>query len=295
MKPEILEKLDSTALFELLPDFLANYAERGETEAIRALLADWSVDDARSLHALLLTLGKEHRVYDAHDRCRQLARDYMRFVFPELTLSGADFLRRALQDGPTVIVTNHLSYIDAMATDAALAWSGNSDLADRIVYVAGPKVYQDLFRLLAAASIHNLPVPQSTRLQHTADLSPREMMRRVKTSLEASHGTLADGRAVLLYPEGSRSRDGRMGPFFQATRRYVQQAHYLVPAAITGTDKAMPLGDGKLGVASLGLVFAPPIPLSGISGREALEQAHRAIDTMLPRDLRPDPEASRLC
>ncbi|MCA9570989.1 MAG: hypothetical protein KC656_24280, partial [Myxococcales bacterium] len=185
-------------------------------------------------------------------------------------------------------------YIDAMATDAALSWSGNADLADRIVYIAGPKVYQELFRLLAAASIHNLPVPQSGRLGHTEALPPRELARRVRASLDASRAAMKGGRAVLLYPEGARTRTGRMGSFIQATRRYLEGADFLVPAAIAGTERAMPVDGEVLEPSSLTLSFGPPVPLAGVDPREALTAAHLAIEDLLPEPLRPDGSAPRL-
>jgi hypothetical protein len=89
-----------------------------------------------------------------------------------------EHLDRATRLGPTLPVGNHLSYFDASSTDALVAWSGRTDLADRIVAAAGPKVYEDLFRLVAASCLNTLPVPQSTSFAHTAKLAPRELARK---------------------------------------------------------------------------------------------------------------------
>lgn len=294
MTPDVLAHLQPEQLPALLPSFLAQQVRGLEQDAVAALLTTWDDATYASLLAHVRSLGQEHRVYDAHPAIRVLARHYLRFIFPDFALSGHDHLRQAFEDGRVVVVTNHLSYIDAMATDAALAWAGSADLADRILYVAGPKVYGDLFRLLAAASIHNLPVPQSTRLGHTESIPPRELARRVRRSLEASEEALGASRAVLLYPEGSRTRSGRLGPFIRATRRYVEQADFLVPAAITGTQDAMPVGYEVLEPSTLGLSFGPPIRLADTSGRRALERAHGIIEDLLPPALRPESD-ERLC
>jgi 1-acyl-sn-glycerol-3-phosphate acyltransferase len=259
------------------------------------MLADWSDDDFRSLHAHLLRLGHGHTVADAHPACRRLARTYMRHVFTALQVAGTDHLRRAMDDGPTVIVTNHLSYIDAMAMDSALAWAGHADLADRIVYLAGPKVYAELFRLMAAASIHNLPVPQSNTFDHTEPIPPRELARRVRASLDASQAALDAHRAILLYPEGSRSRTGRLGSFLQATRRYVGRGARLVPAAVVGTQVAMPMDAQVLHRTPLALTIAPAIDLETTSPRDALTRAHAVIADLLPPDLQPAKGTEALC
>lgn len=296
MTGDVLDALPATQLRPLVPPFLAERLEGDITPAaIEELVADWTDDDFLTLHAHMRALGKGHTIANAHPACRRLARAYMRFVFTELQVAGVDHLRRAMDGGKTVLVTNHLSYIDALAMDSALAWSGNADLADRIVYLAGPKVYAELFRLMAAASINNLPVPQSSTFEHTEPIPPREMARRVRASLDASQEALDEGRSILLYPEGSRSRDGRMGPFLQATRRYVGKADHLVPAAVVGTETAMPMDTTVLHRTRLSLIIAPPIDLKTTSAREALELAHTAIQDLLPEHLKPDPSRGRLC
>ena len=99
---------------------------------------------------------------------------------------------------------------------------------------------------------------------------------------------------VLLYPEGARTRTGRMGSFIQATRRYLEGADFLVPAAIAGTERAMPVDGEVLEPSSLTLSFGPPVPLAGVDPREALTAAHLAIEDLLPEPLRPDGSAPRL-
>jgi 1-acyl-sn-glycerol-3-phosphate acyltransferase len=40
----------------------------------------------------------------------------------------------------------------------------------------------------------------------------------------------------VLYPEGTRSRDGALGPFLPAAARYLRGAAWVVPVVVRGTD-----------------------------------------------------------
>jgi 1-acyl-sn-glycerol-3-phosphate acyltransferase len=190
-----------------------------------------------------------------------------------------------------VLLCNHLSYFDTSATDAILAWAGHEDLADKLVAAAGPKVYQHLFRLLAAACLNTLPVPQSTSLAHTEKLPPRELARKAIESVESAKDLVERGYLLLMYPEGSRSRTGQLGPFLRGVQRYLSCTHPLsvVPTAIVGTEAVMPVSDPRLHPGPVALRFAEPIATEeGAAGaRDTLARAHRAVQRLLPPHLRP--------
>ena len=61
----------------------------------------------------------------------------------------------------------------------------------------------------------------------------------------------------------------------------------VVPAALVGTDRVMPLGGERLRPAPVGLHLGPAIPLDENGSREALVLAHQAIATLLPPHMRP--------
>lgn len=297
-----LAALGPAEMRALLPGFLAGYLDGAAASAsnrarMAAFVGTWSDDDCRALIAHLGTLGQEHRLYTASPQMRALSREWTRDVVTEAHLEGVEHLRDALAAGPTLVACNHTSYMDTNASDAVLAWNGAADLADRLVALAGPKVYADLFRILAAGCLNNLPVPQSTSFTHTEKLSPRELARRAHASLESAAGALNDGFALLLYPEGSRTRSGRLGPFLRATHRYVSCVPEVrvVPVAVAGVDRIMPVNDKRVHPGPVRLSFAPPLRV-GTHGtaREVLELAHAAVEGLLPPAARPEPGAPRL-
>lgn len=295
-----LGTLDPATLRAILPAWLADAIDDPDGHSgTAARLADvagaWSDDTCASLVDFLATLGEEHRVYTAHPACREVSRAWCRSVLLEPRVEGIEHLVAALERGPTMLVGNHLSYIDANATDALLAWGGHADIADRIIAVAGPKVYQDLFRRFAAGCLSTLPVPQSTTLGHTEKLSPRELARRAKTALDAARDSLQRGQIVLLYPEGSRSRSGRLQPFVRGVHRWLSAVDglQLVPVALVGTGQVMRLGSDKSHPASVHMRIGQPLQVGrdGTS-REVLVQSHGAVAALLPLELRPAADTS---
>lgn len=294
-----LASVDPPTLRAALPAWLAGRIDDPDpdhTERLRTVAEGWSDEVCRSMVQFLLELGGEHRVYRAHPACRQTSRVWCRSVLLEPRLEGGEHLAQAVSRGPTMLVGNHLSYLDANATDALLAWHGLEAIADDLVAVAGPKVYQDAFRRFAAGCINTLPVPQSTTLGHTAKLAPRELARRAKAGLDAARAELEQGRVVLIYPEGSRTRTGQLQPFLRGVHRWLSVVDDLqiVPAALVGTDAIMPLDDHDKAHPSPAWMRLGPALQVGRDGasREVLAKAHAALAALLPPALQPAPGTS---
>lgn len=285
-----LTGLPPEQLRQLLPGFLSAFiadpdASRANRRRVEAVVGAWSDTTCREVLELLGGIGNENRLYLAHPACRELSRVWSMDVVLEPVVRGAEHLAEALAAGPTLIACNHLSYFDTTATDAALAYTGHGALADRLVAAAGPKVYQDPFRRVAASGLNTLPVPQSTSFAHTEKLSPRELARQAHSSLEATQDLAARGYCLLLYPEGSRSRTGHLGPFLRGTHRYLGCVEQLrvVPTAIVGTDRIMPVSDPRLHPGAVGLTFGPAVVVTDAThAREVLPVVRDAIVAMLP-------------
>lgn len=287
--------LDPALLRGMLPSFLAGYigdpdaAARSVTE-IAGLVAALPDSDVRRLLATLAGLGDEERLYPADPAARAVSRAWCRAILPAPSLEGAERLVAAMADGPALVVCNHLSYFDTSATDALFAWAGHEDVADRLVAVAGPKVYTDVFRRFAAMCLNTLPAPQSTQLEGTARLGPRELARRALRSVANAHEAMAQGYVPLLYPEGSRTRTGRLRPFLKAVHRYMDvEGLSVVPMALTGTERVFPVDSERLYPAEVRIVVGTPLRVSAGDARAVLEAAHGSIAALLPPERRPDP------
>jgi 1-acyl-sn-glycerol-3-phosphate acyltransferase len=301
--PESDSPLDRSVLTSLGPDdlraaiprFLAGFVGDPEAadrnrERIGALVGVWSDATCGEVVSLLGAIGDEHRVYAAHPACRTLSREWSTDVVIQPTLTGVEHVLAAVERGPVLLLGNHVSYFDTSATDAILAWGGHEAIADRLVTAAGPKVYQVLFRLVAAACLNTLPVPQSTSFTHTEKLTPRELARKALESVDAARSALEEGFVLLVYPEGSRSRTGQLGPFLKGVHRYIDCVEGLrvVPLAIAGTQDVMPIGQDQLFPRPVTLRFGAPLEV-GRDGdaRTILDRARTAIASLLPPHMQP--------
>jgi len=127
-----------------------------------------------------------------------------------------------LPDGPCVIVANHRSHADTAALIAALPAARRPAVAAAADYWFRGALRPRICRLLCAA----FPVRRTGG--GSADLA-------------AAARLLAAGRDVIVFPEGSRSRDGETGPFHRGAARLAAAAGVpLVPAGIGGTGTLLP-------------------------------------------------------
>jgi 1-acyl-sn-glycerol-3-phosphate acyltransferase len=89
---------------------------------------------------------------------------------------------------------------------------------------------------------------------------------------------------LTLFPEGTRSRDGRLLPFKKGPFHLAQDTDFpIVPVTILGTYEMMPKGNMIVRSGTATLVFHPPVDPKNFSTREALMEAVReAIASALP-------------
>ena len=110
-----------------------------------------------------------------------------------------------------------------------------------------------------------------------------------KASVTAAAKAIEMGLHILVFPEGTRSRDGRLkdlkkGPFFLAQ----QTGAPIIPVAISGTERMMGKGSVWItpGVARVQMLAA--INPAEYSTREDLMRAvHEALAMALPDEMKP--------
>lgn len=100
-----------------------------------------------------------------------------------------------------------------------------------------------------------------------------------RRSIERAERRIRDGASVLLFPEGTRSRDGALGPFKKGGFHLAIDAGVpIVPVALRGTRELMPRGSLRLLPGRVEVIIGAPIPTTGLSAddRNALLDRVRA-------------------
>lgn len=194
------------------------------------------------------------------DLCETLFEVIVRVVY-RLRVEGKGHVPRT---GPAIFVSNHQSFLDPVANGCA--------------------VQDRQFTAIARRSLFRFPIA-GWILRSWGAIAIDER-RGEAESLRAALGELAAGRCVLIYPEGTRSEDGRLRPFrrgFMLLQR--KSGADVVPMAIAGSIDAWPKGQRLPGLSGRVQVnVGPPIlasELAGMAPDEALDRIRREVSQLL--------------
>ena len=123
-----------------------------------------------------------------------------------------------------------------------------------------------------------------------ADLVPVDRSNREAAieSVRAAAEVLRRGLNMVIYPEGTRSTDGRLLPFKKGPFHLAMEAGVpVVPVTILGTAECWPKGTWAMRPGKATLIFHPPIDPAGFADRDELMAAVRQpIASALPEDRR---------
>jgi 1-acyl-sn-glycerol-3-phosphate acyltransferase len=171
-------------------------------------------------------------------------------------------LENVPRTGPLIVVCNHLSFVDSvflpLMIDRQMAFLAKSD------YFTG-KGIKGWFVRFFMTSAGQLPIDRSGG-------------KASEASLNAGLQVLAEGGVLAIYPEGTRSPDGRMYRGRTGVARMILEAHVpVIPAAVIGTEKVMPLGSNIPKVHRVGVVIGEPLDFSRFEGMETDRFVLRSI------------------
>jgi 1-acyl-sn-glycerol-3-phosphate acyltransferase len=141
------------------------------------------------------------------------------------------------------------------------------------------------FKWVAKKSLFNLPLlGWNMRLNGYVPITRGDEKSR-EECLKQCADWLKKGSSVLFFPEGTRSKDGRLQPFKPgAFRLALETGHEILPVVISGTLHAIPKHSILLhGRSRMSMKVLPPISLKNLSGdvaEQAKQLSQKAHDVM---------------
>lgn len=156
--------------------------------------------------------------------------------------------------GGVILASNHLSFIDSvflpLVIDRRISFLAKSDYYT----TRGLKGWATKNFLKATGM---LPIDRSGG-------------KASEASLNTGLGVLAKGEVLGIYPEGTRSPDGKLYRGRTGVARMILEGNVpVVPVVMVDTDKVMPIGKRLPKVRRIGVVIGEPIDFSRFEGMES--------------------------
>ncbi len=170
-------------------------------------------------------------------------------------------LEHVPREGGAIIAANHVSFLDPLLLPLVVP--------RRVMFLTKVKyIDKPLLRwILTGAGV--IPVA-------TGDPSA------VGGAVTAGVQAVRAGRLVGIFPEGTRSHDGRLHRGKTGVARIAMETGApVIPAGITGTDAAFPRGARLPRPRAVHITFGPPITLAWPEGRPDPAQGRIATDQVM--------------
>jgi 1-acyl-sn-glycerol-3-phosphate acyltransferase len=193
-------------------------------------------------------------IFDASGRKQAtIAAAWSRFL---LAVSGVkvkvEGLERISESGSYVFVANHLSYMD---TPVVLA-----NIPVQFRFLAKRGLFQVPFLGWHLSRAGHVPVPRG------------DARAAVKTMTAAAQIIRERGVSLLIFPEGGRSTDGKLGGFKEGAAYIAIRAGVpLVPIGIKGTREVLPFGSGHVRTGRVTVRIGEPVPTVHVPLRERVQ------------------------
>jgi len=205
-------------------------------------------------------LDSSGRAYAFH--ARLWARIALAMAGVRVTVKGSEHLPA----GPVIFMSNHQSSFDIPALEATMP--------RRIYWIAKKELF-------------DIPVFGSSMRRGGYIPLDRSDGRKSLKSMDNAAAIIRTGKSVVMFPEGTRSKDRNLLPFKRGGFLLALKAGVpVIPLTINGSGRVNPAGRIRLYRGNITITLHPPLTLPkdlprGETETRLMEQVHAAISSAL--------------
>ncbi|MDQ6753885.1 MAG: 1-acyl-sn-glycerol-3-phosphate acyltransferase [Actinomycetota bacterium] len=165
-------------------------------------------------------------------------------------------------DGPAVLASNHLSFSDSIFMP---------------LMVPRPVVFLAKLEYFTGKGLKGKLTAAFFRLTNQLPMD-RSGGAASANSLDSGMQVLKDGGLLGIYPEGTRSPDGKLYRGKVGVAKLVLTTGVpVIPVAMIGTDKVQPIGRRIPNIRRIGIIFGEPMDFSRYQGLENDRFVQRSV------------------
>ncbi|MBI1824265.1 MAG: 1-acyl-sn-glycerol-3-phosphate acyltransferase [Nitrospirae bacterium] len=177
-------------------------------------------------------------------------------LFFKLKITGLEHIPRK---GGAILASNHASYADILLIGIGLR--------RRLRYVAKAEMFKKSFVRALWTYLGGIPIRR-----HGV---PRESFKRIFEQIDR-------GNLVVVFPEGTRSKDGVMkDPKLGIGMMVALSGARIIPTYISGSNRILPSHSRKLKIHPVGVTYGEPIDFSDLmkkfEGKELYQEISRRV------------------
>ena len=167
---------------------------------------------------------------------------------------------------PAIFIGNHQSFLDSFVLNTAL----NKKILENTCYLAVTKHFNGSFKKWVA---------------NHGNVILLDLDKNLSETLQAAAMVLRQGKNLVIFPEGARTRDGEMTEFKKAFAILSKTLNIPIqPFVIDGAYKAMPVGSKFPKPANIDLTFLPPLYPADLEIDEIVRKSEKLVKKHLGKN-----------
>ncbi|MBZ4646415.1 MAG: 1-acyl-sn-glycerol-3-phosphate acyltransferase [Petroclostridium sp.] len=202
----------------------------------------------------VIVLDKQNKIADRDELVYRVAGNWARLL---VKLSGSEVKvighENVPKDGPVLFVSNH---------------QGNFDIPILIGFIDKPKAF------ISKIEVRKLPIIRTWMYYMNCIFIKRGDARKALEAINQGVEVLKEGYSLVIFPEGTRSKDGNLGEFKPGSLKLATKSGMpIVPVTIKGSYKIMKKNSFSVHPAYVEIIISPAVSPDIIAAKDSKDLA----------------------